>query len=86
MVVTVTRQFIPYLCDAAGVFGGMPVLDVACGPGYVSDAIRSWSEFHGASISPKKMVEIATKMFPEFGSRKATHKNCQSSMRASIGC
>jgi ubiquinone/menaquinone biosynthesis C-methylase UbiE len=35
---SLTRQFIPYLVDDAEVKGGMSVLDVACGPGYVSNA------------------------------------------------
>ena len=35
-----TRQFIPYLIRATEVSAGMSVLDVACGPGYVSDAVR----------------------------------------------
>ena len=33
-----TRQFIPPLLDAAEVSGEMSVLDVGCGPGYVSAA------------------------------------------------
>jgi protein-L-isoaspartate O-methyltransferase len=33
-----TRQFIGPLLDAAEVAAGMSVLDVACGPGYVSAA------------------------------------------------
>src|SRR3984893_9757899 len=33
-----TRQFIPPLLDAADVSGTMSVLDVGCGPGYVSAA------------------------------------------------
>ena len=37
---SLTRQFIPYLIDAAQVLPGMSLLDVACGPGYVSDATR----------------------------------------------
>jgi ubiquinone/menaquinone biosynthesis C-methylase UbiE len=37
---SLTRQFIPYLVDAAAIEAGMSVLDVACGPGYLSDAVR----------------------------------------------
>src|SRR4051812_32088126 len=33
-----TRQFIDPLLDAAGVATGMSILDVGCGPGYVSAA------------------------------------------------
>ncbi|HEX2940707.1 MAG TPA: methyltransferase domain-containing protein [Rhodopila sp.] len=35
---TATRQFIPALLDAAGVASGMRVLDIACGPGFVTAA------------------------------------------------
>ena len=60
----VTRQFIPYLIDAAGVLAGMPVLDVACGPGYVSAAVKKLGANPTGIDFSKKMVEIATKMFP----------------------
>jgi ubiquinone/menaquinone biosynthesis C-methylase UbiE len=60
----VTRQFIPYLIDAAGVLAGMPVLDVACGPGYVSAAVKKLGANPTGVDFSKKMVEIATKMFP----------------------
>ncbi len=35
-----TRQFIPSLLEDASVSAGMLVLDVACGPGYVSAAAK----------------------------------------------
>jgi SAM-dependent methyltransferase len=60
-----TRQFIPYLVDVAAIKAGMSVLDVACGPGYVSDAARK------AGASPKgidfseKMIAIAKATFPD---------------------
>jgi ubiquinone/menaquinone biosynthesis C-methylase UbiE len=60
----VTRQFIPHLIDAAGVLAGMPVLDVACGPGYVSAAVKKLGANPTGIDFSKKMVEIATKMFP----------------------
>jgi len=61
---SLTRQFIPYLVDAAHVSAGMSVLDVACGPGYVSDAVkRSGATPMGIDFS-EKMIAIATKMFP----------------------
>jgi SAM-dependent methyltransferase len=66
----VTRQFIPYLIDAAGVLAGMPVLDVACGPGYVSAAVKKLGANPTGIDFSKKMVEIATKMFPELRSRR----------------
>jgi len=37
---SLTRQFIPHLISAAQVSPSMSVLDVACGPGYVSAAVR----------------------------------------------
>lgn len=60
----VTRQFIPYLIDAAGVLAGMPVLDVACGPGYVSAAVKKLGANPTGIDFSKKMIEIATKIFP----------------------
>ena len=60
----VTRQFIPYLIDAAGVLAGMSVLDVACGPGYVSAAVKKLGANPTGVDFSKKMVGIATKMFP----------------------
>jgi ubiquinone/menaquinone biosynthesis C-methylase UbiE len=33
-----TRQFIDPLLDAVNILGGMQVLDIACGPGYVAQA------------------------------------------------
>ena len=37
---SLTRQFVPHLIDAVGVSMGISVLDVACGPGYVSAAVK----------------------------------------------
>jgi SAM-dependent methyltransferase len=62
---SLTRQFIPYLINAAEVKAGVSVLDVACGPGYVSDAVRK------AGANPKgvdfseKMIAIARTSFPD---------------------
>jgi ubiquinone/menaquinone biosynthesis C-methylase UbiE len=61
---SLTRQFIPYLVDAAQVSPGMSVLDVACGPGYVSDAIRKLGAIPMGIDFSEKMVAIAKKMFP----------------------
>src|ERR1700745_3200399 len=61
---SLTRQFIPHLISAAQVLPGISVLDVACGPGYVSaaakalDAVPTGIDFSGS------MVAIAKKMFP----------------------
>lgn len=61
---SLTRQFIPYLVNAAQVSPGMSVLDVACGPGYVSDAIRKLGAIPIGIDFSKRMVAIAKKMFP----------------------
>jgi ubiquinone/menaquinone biosynthesis C-methylase UbiE len=59
-----TRQFIPYLLNAAEVSPGMSVLDVACGPGYVSDAVRKLGAIPMGIDFSERMVAIAKKMFP----------------------
>ena len=59
-----TRQFIPYLICDAQVSAGMSVLDVACGPGYVSDAVRKLGAIPMGIDFSEKMVAIANKMFP----------------------
>ena len=61
---SLTRQFIPYLIDTAQVSAGMSVLDVACGPGYVSDAIRKVGAIPTGIDFSEKMVAIAKRMFP----------------------
>jgi ubiquinone/menaquinone biosynthesis C-methylase UbiE len=61
---SLTRQFIPYLIDAAEIAPGMSVLDVACGPGYVSDAISKLGAIPIGIDFSEKMVAIAKKMFP----------------------
>jgi ubiquinone/menaquinone biosynthesis C-methylase UbiE len=61
---SLTRQFIPYLLADARVLAGMAVLDVACGPGYVSAAVKELSaEPTGIDFS-EKMVAIAKQTFP----------------------
>ena len=65
----------PYLVGAAEVGAGMSVLDVACGPGYVSDAARK------AGANPKgidfsdKMIAIAKTMFPDISFTKGDAQN-----------
>jgi len=59
-----TRQFIPPLLDAAEVSKGMSVLDVGCGPGYVSAAAAArGANARGLDFS-KEMIGIAQRMFP----------------------
>ena len=61
---SLTRQFIPYLIEKAQVSAGMSVLDVACGPGYVSDAVRKLGGTPTGIDFSEKMVAIAKRMFP----------------------
>ena len=61
---SLTRLFIPYLIDIAQIVPGMSVLDVASGPGYVSDALRNIGAIPMGIDFSKKMVAIAEKMFP----------------------
>ena len=59
-----TRQFIPPLLDAAEVSSGMSILDVGCGPGYVSAAAAERGATPTGLDFSKEMVAIAKKMFP----------------------
>lgn len=59
-----TRLFIPDLLDAAHITAGQRVLDVACGPGYVADAVRRRGALPtGVDISPA-MIRIARERNP----------------------
>ena len=62
---SLTRQFIPHLIDRAQISSGMSVLDVACGPGYVSAAVRELSANPTGIDFSAKMVATAKKMFPD---------------------
>jgi len=62
---SLTRQFTPHLIDAVGVSTGMSVLDVACGPGYVSAEIKKLGANPTGIDFSRKMVAIARSMFPE---------------------
>ncbi len=66
---TSTRQFIGPLLDAAKVSSKMSILDVGCGPGYVSAAaVGRGANPTGLDFSAE-MIAIAKKMWPktEFG-------------------
>src|SRR5947208_163819 len=67
---SLTRQFIPYLIDALHVSTGLAVLDVACGPGYVSGAVKKVGANPTCVDFSKKMVAIAGSMFPEIDFRE----------------
>ena len=62
---SLTRQFIPHLISAAQVSSGMSVLDVACGPGYVSTAVKEVGAVPTGIDFSEKMIAIAKAMFPD---------------------
>jgi SAM-dependent methyltransferase len=62
---SLTRQFIPHLISAAKVSPGMWVLDVACGPGYVSAAVKRLGALPTGIDFSEKMIAIAKTMFPD---------------------
>jgi SAM-dependent methyltransferase len=72
---TSTRQFIPPLLDAGDVSAKMSILDVGCGPGYVSaaaaerDAAPIGLDFSG------EMIAIAKKMWPRIEFREGDAQN-----------
>jgi len=59
-----TRQFTPSLLEDASVSAGMLVLDVACGPGYVSAAAKKLGAVPTGTDFTEKMLAIAKRMFP----------------------
>jgi SAM-dependent methyltransferase len=59
-----TRQFITPLLDATKVCAGLSVLDVGCGPGYVSAACHERDAVPVGIDFSSEMVAIAKKMFP----------------------
>jgi ubiquinone/menaquinone biosynthesis C-methylase UbiE len=60
-----TRQFSPSLLAVAGVVPGMSVLDVACGPGYVSAAAKQLGAFVTGTDFSGRMIAIARRTFPQ---------------------
>ena len=62
---SLTRQFIPHLISAAKVSPGMSVLDVACGPGYVSAAMKELGAVPTGIDFSEKMITIAKTMAPD---------------------
>src|SRR5437773_11988312 len=60
---SLTLQFIPHLINAARVSPGMSVLDVACGPGYVSAAVKILGAVPTGIDFSEKMIAIAKTMF-----------------------
>jgi ubiquinone/menaquinone biosynthesis C-methylase UbiE len=62
---SLTRQFIPYLIRAAQVSSGMSALDVACGPGYVSAAVKQLGAVPTGIDFSEKMLAIAKTILPD---------------------
>jgi ubiquinone/menaquinone biosynthesis C-methylase UbiE len=70
-----TRQFIPPLLDAADVSGKMSILDVGCGPGYVSAAAAERGASPIGLDFSAEMVAIAKKFFPRIEFRQGDAQN-----------
>src|SRR6266481_8787086 len=62
---SLTRQFIPYVLTEAKVAPSVSVLDVACGPGYVSAAAKQLGAVPTGMDFSENMVAIAKQMFPD---------------------
>jgi ubiquinone/menaquinone biosynthesis C-methylase UbiE len=72
---TSTRQFIKLLLDATKVSAKMSILDLGCGPGYVSaTAAERGATPVGLDFS-KEMIGIAQKMFPKIEFREGDAQN-----------
>src|SRR5207249_9885948 len=70
-----TRQFIPPLIDAADVSGKMSILDVGCGPGYVSAAAAERGAIPIGLDFSEEMIAIAKKKFPRVECRQGDAQN-----------
>src|SRR6266513_5801808 len=70
-----TRQFIPPLLEAAEVAEKMSVLDVGCGPGYVSAAAAERGAIPIGLDFSREMIAIAKKMFPQIEFREGDAQN-----------
>jgi SAM-dependent methyltransferase len=72
---TSTRQFIPSLLEAAEVAEKMSILDVGCGPGYVSAAAAERDAIPTGLDFSQEMIAIAQKMFPRIEFREGDAQN-----------
>lgn len=70
-----TRQFIAPLLDAAGVRERMSLLDIGCGPGYVSAAATERGAAPLGVDFSREMVGIARRMFPRIKFREGDAQN-----------
>lgn len=72
---SLTRQFISHLLTEAKVGPGMAVLDVACGPGYVSAAAKQLGAVPTGIDFSENMISIAKTMFPEISFTQGDAQN-----------
>jgi SAM-dependent methyltransferase len=72
---TSTRQFIPPLLEAAEVAENVSLLDVGCGPGYVSAAAAERGASPTGLDFSSEMIAIAQKMFPRMPFREGDAQN-----------
>jgi ubiquinone/menaquinone biosynthesis C-methylase UbiE len=70
-----TRQFIPPLLEAAEVSANMSILDVGCGPGYVSAAAFGRGRNSIGLDFSREMIAIARKTFPHIEFREGDAQN-----------
>jgi SAM-dependent methyltransferase len=70
-----TRQFIPPLLDAVEISAGMSILDVGCGPGYVSAAAAERGAVPIGLDFSEEMIAIAKRMFPAIEFRQGDAQN-----------
>jgi ubiquinone/menaquinone biosynthesis C-methylase UbiE len=70
-----TRQFIEPLLDAASVSAKMSILDVGCGPGYVSAAVAERGATPIGLDFSKEMIAIAKRMLPRIDFREGDAQN-----------
>ena len=70
-----TRQFIPPLLDAADVSTKMSILDVGCGPGYVSAAAGERGAIPIGLDFSEEMIAIAKKKFSRIEFRQGDAQN-----------
>ena len=72
---TSTRQFIGPLLETANISANISLLDVGCGPGYVStEAAERGAKPIGLDFS-KEMIGIAKRMFPDIEFREGDAQN-----------
>lgn len=70
-----TRQFIRPLLDATGIAAAMSVLDVGCGPGYVSAAAAERGATPTGLDFSREMIAIAKRLSPKIEFREGDAQN-----------